>query len=99
MATQLSSPTTHAPIRSARDLGALLRRARKAEGLTQAEAAALAGVGVRFLSELERGKETAELGLVLRVCTRFGLDVVVLPRGHVVFVRERGRALDEGDAR
>jgi hypothetical protein len=36
---------------------------------------------VRFLSELERGKETAEIGKVLRVLERLGLELVVVPRG------------------
>jgi len=35
------------------------------------------GVGMRFLSELERGKETAELGLALRVAASLGLSLRV----------------------
>lgn len=68
-------------IRTAEDLGQALRRFRKSRGLTQADAAALAGVGQRFLSELERGKATAEVGLVLKVLDRFGLLVRISPRG------------------
>jgi len=63
-------------------LGALLRAYRKQRGLTQADAASLAGVGVRFLSELERGKATAELGLVLQVIHRYGLAVALQRRGQ-----------------
>jgi y4mF family transcriptional regulator len=62
-------------------LGRLLRQRRKADRLTQAEAAALCGVGTRFLSELERGKATAELGKVLRVVSGLGLELAVAPRG------------------
>lgn len=68
-------------IRDVEQLGQALRDARRAQGLTQAQFAALAGVGTRFVSELERGKATAEVGLVLRVLTDAGIDVFVAPRG------------------
>lgn len=54
---------------------------RGSSGLDQATAAGLAGVGPRFLSELERGKETVRLGLVLQVLDRLGLELWVAPRG------------------
>ncbi len=69
-----------ATIRTTQELGALLRAYRKSRGMSQVDAAALAGVGERFLSELERGKPTAEVGLVLKVLTRFGLIVTVQRR-------------------
>ena len=63
------------------ELGALVRRRRLEQGVRQEDAAALVGVGSRFLSELERGKETAEIGKVLLVLERLGLTVWVAPRG------------------
>lgn len=45
------------------------------------EAAGLSGVGIRFLSELERGKPTAALGKALTVLERMGLELWVAPRG------------------
>ena len=62
-------------------LGHLVRQKRKEVGVRQADAAALSGVGARFLSELERGKERAEIGKVLQVLDRFGLEVWIVPRG------------------
>ncbi len=35
----------------------------------------------RFLSEFERGKETAEIDKVLKVLRTLGLEVVIKPRG------------------
>lgn len=75
-------------IRNPADLGKLLRADRKSRGLSQADAAALAGVGLRFLSELERGKATAEIGLVLKVLDRFGLTLVVARRGSAAVSNE-----------
>jgi HTH-type transcriptional regulator / antitoxin HipB len=62
-------------------IGAAIRAKRRSIGMRQAELAALSGVGVRFLSELENGKATAEIGLVLRVLRRLGLDLRIEQRG------------------
>lgn len=59
------------------DLGAALRAARRARGLRLEDAALGAGVGVRFLSELERGKPTARLAETLRVAASLGLRVTI----------------------
>lgn len=67
-------------ISDAQQIGQLVRQRRKAAGITLTEAAAVAGVGVRFLSELERGKPTLQLGLAIRVLQIFGLDLHVEPR-------------------
>ena len=59
------------------DLGSIIKAERKRQGFTQAEFAGLCGVGITFLSQLENGKETAELGKTLAVFTTLGLDVFV----------------------
>jgi y4mF family transcriptional regulator len=69
-------------VRSPRDIGELVRQRRKQAGLTLKEAAGMAGVGIRFLSELERGKATLQLGMVLEVLQLFGLEVELRPRGE-----------------
>jgi HTH-type transcriptional regulator / antitoxin HipB len=62
-------------------IGTAIRHKRRAIGMRQAELAALSGVGTRFLSELENGKATAEIGKALRVLQRLGLDLWLEPRG------------------
>ncbi len=62
-------------------LGRRIRAARKAQGLTQVDLAEIAGVGPRFLSELERGKDTVRLGLTLRIARLVGIDLFAIPRG------------------
>ncbi len=57
------------------DIGNTIRAERKAQGLRQNELAAAADVGVRFLIELEAGKETAQLGKTLAVLAALGIDV------------------------
>lgn len=68
-------------IRTPADLGELVRSARRHSHADQATAAALAGVGVRFLGDVERGKASVRLGLVLQVLQRLGLQVWIAPRG------------------
>ena len=68
-------------ISSPDDLGNLIRAHRKAQSATQAEFAALCGVGVRFISDLENGKPTIQLSKALHVLRCLGLDVAIHPRG------------------
>ncbi|MBM6675520.1 helix-turn-helix transcriptional regulator [Olsenella uli] len=68
-------------VRSSADLGEVIRAERRRQGMTQAELAGLADVGVTFLSQLENGKGSAEVGKVLQVLTMLGVDVLVEPRG------------------
>jgi HTH-type transcriptional regulator/antitoxin HipB len=59
------------------ELGSELRAARKTRGLRLEDVALAAGVGVRFLSELERGKPTVRLAETLRVAAALGVRVVL----------------------
>jgi HTH-type transcriptional regulator / antitoxin HipB len=67
-------------VATAADIGVAIRKKRKEDGLTLADAAALCGVGYRFLSDLENGKKTVQMGKVLQVLTALGLDVYVASR-------------------
>jgi len=62
-------------IRSPQQLGRALRAARKQLGLTQPQLALAAGVGVRFIVDLEAGKPTLRLAYVLRVIDALGGEV------------------------
>jgi len=63
------------------DIGQIVRAKRKQSKLTQAQTSALCNVGTRFLSELENGKTTLELGKVLQVLSCLGFEVSINPRG------------------
>jgi HTH-type transcriptional regulator / antitoxin HipB len=62
-------------IRSPQQLGDALLAARKQLGLTQPQLALAAGVGVRFIVDLESGKPTVRLENVLRVIDALGGEV------------------------
>ena len=76
-----SDPVGYGAIRSAAELGKLTRTHRKQRKLTLETISGLGNLSTRFLSEFERGKETAELGKVLLALHTLGLEVVVQPRG------------------
>lgn len=65
-------------------LGQAARAARKQLGLTQPQLALAAGVGVRFIVELEAGKPTLRLENVLRVLHALGARLTMdgLPSGE-----------------
>lgn len=68
-------------IQSPQQLGEVLRAARKQLKLTQPQLALAAGVGVRFIVDLEAGKPTLRLETVLRVIDALGgvINVSGLP--------------------
>lgn len=68
------------PIGDSNELGAAIRSRRLELELTQEELADVARVGLRFVSELERGKESAQLAGIRRVLAALGLDLYVRPR-------------------
>lgn len=53
-------------------IGQFVRERRKAGRMSQRELGELAGVGTRFVSELERGKPSVRLNVVNRVLAVFG---------------------------
>ena len=67
-------------IKSIADLAPLIRKARKAMKMNQQQFADAAGVGRRFLSELENGKPSLEFDKVLACALAAGIDIVAKPR-------------------
>ena len=64
-----------------RRFGALIRKKRQAMGLTLEDLATVAGVGIRFVHELEKGKPSCQIGRALVVAGLVGLDPVTLLEG------------------
>lgn len=66
-------------ISTARELGVAIRSERLRRGFSQEQLAAAAGVGARFVVELEAGKPSAELQKSLDVASAVGLTTAVTP--------------------
>lgn len=67
-------------IATVKDVGSLVREVRTAKKMSQRDFADLAGVGRRFLSELENGKPTLEVGKVLATLLAAGIDIYAQKR-------------------
>lgn len=79
MADKFSRPGKDGP--SSEELGAIasaVRAARRRHRLTQAQLAGLSGTGLRFISELERGKPSISLHKLLPVLAVLGLQLRVV---------------------
>lgn len=61
-------------------IAAFIKERRKQLKLTQPELAERAGVGLRFVRELEQGKQTVQLDKVNQVLALFGSELGVIPK-------------------
>jgi y4mF family transcriptional regulator len=62
------------------NLADFVKEKRKSVRLTQPELAEKAGVGLRFIRELEQGKETLRLDKVNQVLQLFGYETGAVPK-------------------
>jgi y4mF family transcriptional regulator len=71
------SSSDYETVTSTVQLGKIARTARKKQGLTQLDLAGLAGKSNRFLIDLERGKETLQMQMVIDVLALLGLELII----------------------
>ena len=64
-----------------KSLGTAIRERRKELHYTQTYLAEFSGFSVSFISDLERGKATAEIGKTLQIIHLLGMDILVEKRG------------------
>jgi y4mF family transcriptional regulator len=62
-----------------RHIGALIKQTRKSLDLTQKDLALASGTGLRFVIDLEKGKETCEIGKALTVLQTLGIKMTLTP--------------------
>ena len=61
------------------ELGKIIRETRKSLGVTQKGLALTSGTGIRFVIDLEKGKETCEIGKTLTVLQTLGIKMTLTP--------------------
>ena len=71
-------------------LSEFVKEKRNAAKLTQPELAEKAGVGLRFVRDLEQGKETIRLDKVSQVLQLFGYQVGAIPMNRKMLTDEKG---------
>ena len=65
------------PISSASDIGAIVSALRKRQGIRQADMAGMIGASHVLLRDIEHGKETVNLGKVLKLLEELGIRVLL----------------------
>ena len=60
-------------------IGQIVRESRKRLGATQRDLALTSGTGLRFIIDIEKGKETCQIGKVLTVLRTLGVRIVLTP--------------------
>jgi y4mF family transcriptional regulator len=65
---------------TAERIGDLVRSRRKKVGMNQAELGMVSGTGRRFISDLENGKESCQLGKTMAVLKNLGIELVPMTR-------------------
>jgi y4mF family transcriptional regulator len=64
---------------TAQAIGQMIRESRKRLGVTQKDLALTSGTGLRFVIDLEKGKETCQIGKILTVLHTLGIRIALIP--------------------
>ena len=64
-------------------IGSLIKATRKSLGVTQKDLALTSGTGLRFIIDLEKGKETCEIGKALTILQTLGIKLTLTPPSAV----------------
>jgi y4mF family transcriptional regulator len=62
-----------------KQIGKLIRETRKKMGVTQRDLALTSGTGIRFVIDLEKGKETCRIGKALTILNTLGIRMTLTP--------------------
>ena len=60
-----------------REIGLIIQKNRKSQGLTQPQLAMACGSGIRFIVDIEAGKETCQIGKALMVLQMLGIGITL----------------------
>lgn len=71
----------HQSARTARQIGAIIRRARRNAGLTQTELGKRIGLRQATISRLEAGEPATRISTLLDALTALGLEILIDKRG------------------
>lgn len=69
-------------VTDAASFGSELRKRRKELGYTQGFVSDFTGFSTSFLSDIENGKATCEIGKCIYLANLLGMDIQLIPRGN-----------------
>ena len=60
-----------------KEIGLIIQKNRKSQAMTQPQLAMACGTGIRFIVDIEAGKETCQIGKVLMVLQMLGISITL----------------------
>ena len=70
--------------RTAKQIGAIIRRTRRSAGMSQAALGAKIGMRQATISKLERGEPATQLVTLLDALSALGMEIIIDKRGRIV---------------
>ena len=70
--------------RTPKQIGAIIRRARRSAGMSQAALGAKIGMRQATISKLERGESATQIVTLLDALSALGMEIIIDKRGRVV---------------
>ena len=83
-------------IHTPKDLGELAEKTRTELGLRQSDIHSHSKLTTRFIGEVEHGKETAQIGKVMKMLESIGLELVIRPQTSETMVNPHNLGLSRG---
>ena len=87
----------HVRVRTARDLGAVIKQARRERGFSQAALAREVGVHQPKISAVEKGAPGVRVGLILQILRTLDLDLAIIAASKQPKPRRKQRTQDDFD--
>ncbi len=82
--------------RNPSELGQIAEKTRSELGLRQTDLHCLTKLATRFIGEVEHGKESAQIGKVMKLLDSMGLEVVVRPKSDQTKISPHSLGLSKG---
>ncbi len=79
----MHTETPFPAVRSAKEIGALIRELRRLKKITQDELAQRVGTSRLWITQVERGKPSAQIGLILRTLRELGITLCPISYKHI----------------
>jgi y4mF family transcriptional regulator len=64
-------------VRGMEDIASVVRQIRKSQGIRQDDLGSMAGCSHKFIVDVEKGKQTIQAGLLLKVLDELGIRLII----------------------
>ena len=69
-------------IKTPMELGSFIKTFRESQNMTQLDVAGLANTGNRLIVDIEKGKPTVQIQMILKIIDLLGLEIIIQRKGE-----------------